>query len=205
MLMICMIQQKIYRRMVIRPLLILLCFSGLAACGNKSDHIRELQQQVWQNPDDAEAYLRLGKGYARLQRFDEAVEAYRRAIALEPGLDEAYSALGASLFNQKKFAEALPYIKKRVETAPDDSLRHFDLGNVYMNLKQYDNAVLSYRQAIDNSYSFDEAYYNLAVALARAGKSEDAWKIHTLLQQKNNYLAVSLERHLNDSKPDRAK
>jgi tetratricopeptide (TPR) repeat protein len=183
-------------RMLFRKFLVLLCLCGVTACKSKESKIDELQQTVWKNPEDARSYLNLGKEYARQQKYPEAIEAYRRAIDLEPGLDEAYSALGAAYFNQKNFPAALPWMQKRVAMAPDDSLRHFDLGNVYFQMKRYDDAIASYRQAIDNSYSFDEAWYTMAISYVRLGRMDEARKIHTLLQKKNNYLAVALERHM---------
>ncbi len=181
---------------VIRTLLVILCTAGLAACHGKEDRIRQLQQTVWKNPEDARAYLNLGKEYSRQQNYKAAIEAYRQAIAIEPGLDEAYAAIGAAYFNKKQYASALPWMQKRVETAPDDSLRQFDLGNVYLQLQRYDDAIAAYRKAIDNSYSFDEAWYTTAICQIRAGRVQEAWKIHSWLQKKNNYLAVALERHL---------
>ncbi|NTU57436.1 MAG: tetratricopeptide repeat protein [Chlorobiaceae bacterium] len=194
-----------YLRTLVRPLLVLLFISGLFACQDKGARIRELQQEVWKNPEDARGYLNLGKEYAGHQRYKEAIESYQRAIAIEPGLDEAYSALGAAYFDQKNFAAALPWMEKRVKIAPDDSLRNFDLGNVFFQLKRYDDAVASYRKAIDNSYSFQEAYYSMAVCYIKTGRIDEARKIHTWLQNKNNYLAVALERHLQTDVPENAK
>jgi tetratricopeptide (TPR) repeat protein len=197
---------KPYRLLVvtIRSVLVFCTFSGLLACQNKEARIQELQQEVWKNPQDSRGYLNLGKEYARAQRYDEAIRAYRRAIEIEPGLDEAYSALGAAYFDKKEFNAALPWMQKRVTLAPDDSLRQFDLGNVYFQLGRYSDAQASYRKAIDNSYSFHEAWYSLAVSLIKSGKIDEARKIHQWLQTKNNYLAASLERHLQNDVPEKA-
>lgn len=183
-------------RVLFRMFLILSCITALSACQNKEGKIRDLQQTVWKNPENARAYLNLGKEYSRQQKYTEAIDAYRRAIAIEPGLDEAYSAMGAAYFNLKNYSAALPWMQRRVQMAPDDSLRHFDLGNVYYQLNRYDDAIGSYRQAIDNSYSFDEAWYTMAICQMKAGRMDEARKIHTWLEKKNNYLAVALERHL---------
>lgn len=189
---------------LLRPLLMLLFVAGLSACNNKEARINELQQAVWQNPENARGYLNLGKEYARQERYDDAIQAYRRAIELEPGLDEAYSALGAAYFDKKEFNSALPWMQKRVAIAPDDSLRLFDLGNVYFQLNRYDDAIASYQKAIDNSYSFPEARYSMAVSYIKTGKIDEARKIHKWLQNKNTYLAVSLERHLQNDVPEKA-
>ncbi len=198
-------QPYMHLRTLFRSLLVLLCLSGLLACQDKGAKIRELQQEVWKNPQDARGYLNLGKEYARHQQYKEAIESYQRAIAIEPGLDEAYSALGAAFFDKKDFAAALPWMEKRVRIAPDDSLRNFDLGNVFFQMKRYDEAIAAYKKAIDNSYSFQEAWYTLAVCYIKTGRIDEARKIHTWLQNKNNYLAVSLERHLQTDVPENAK
>jgi tetratricopeptide (TPR) repeat protein len=194
-----------YIRTLSRTILVLLCFGSLAACQHKDNQIQNLQQEVWKNPEDAMGYLNLGKAYARKQQYPQAIEAYQRAIAIEPGLDEAYSGMGAALFNQKNYTAALPWMKKWLAMAPDDSLRQFDLGNVYFHLNRYDDAIASYKLAIDNSYSFDEAYYTMAICQIKAGRLDEARKIHTWLQKKNNYLAVALERHLEAAAPVKSK
>jgi tetratricopeptide (TPR) repeat protein len=195
---------KPYIAVLFRRLLILFCLAGLSACHNKESRIKELQQEVWQHPEDARGYLNLGKEYSRQQKYDDAISSYRRAIELEPGLDEAYSALGAAYFYKKEYNAALPWMQKRVAIAPDDSLRHCDLANVYFQLKRYDDAIASYQKAIDNSYAFHEAWYSMGICYIKMGKIDEARKILKWLQNKNNYLAVSLERHLKEDVPGKA-
>ena len=93
----------------------------------------------------------LGNGYARSERYSEAADAYKSALAINPKLDEAYHALGAVAFNQKNYAESLKYFQKHLEHAPKDSLTLYDIGNAYMQLKEFDKAAKSYSQSIDNS------------------------------------------------------
>lgn len=46
-------------------------------------------------PDSADAWDTLGEVYAFLERRDEALEAYRRALAIDPGFDHARTAIQA--------------------------------------------------------------------------------------------------------------
>ena len=150
----------------------------LTSCNRSSNELKTLQQQVWKNPKDAGGYMLLGNGYARSQRYSEAKEAYMSALAINPKLDEAYHALGAIAFNQKNYAESLKYFQKHLEHAPKDSLILYDVGNAYMQLKQFDKAAKSYSEAIDNSESFTEAHYNLAICYLNTGQRAEAQVIY---------------------------
>jgi tetratricopeptide (TPR) repeat protein len=167
----------------------------LTAC--KPNEIEGLQQQVWKNPQDAKASLLLGKAYARNQRYTEASESFKKSLAINPELDEAIHSLGAIAFNQKKYREAVTYFQQHLERSPKDSLRLYNLGNAYMQLKQFDKASALYNESIDNSESFMDAHYNLAVCYINTGHRKEAQAIYEWLLQKNNYLAVSLQKHLN--------
>ena len=64
-----------------------------------------------------------------------------------------------------------------------------------MQLKQFDKAAEYYNEAIDNSESFVDAHYNLAVCYNETGRKAEAEAIYKWLLDKNNYLAVSLQKH----------
>ena len=104
----------------------------LSSCGNKPNEINSLQQQVWKNPQDANAYMLLGNAFARSQRYNEASEAFKSALGINPELDDARHALGSVAFNQKNYTEALKFFQQHLARSPKDSLRLYDLGNVYM-------------------------------------------------------------------------
>jgi len=172
----------------------------LTSCNRKSDEIAILQQQVWKNPQDTGSFMQLGNALARKHRYNEASEAFKSALAVNPGLDAANQALGAIAFNQKNYAEALTFFRKYLEQAPKDSMRLYDIGNVYMQMQQYENAAKAYSEAIDNSVGFAEAHYNLAICYNNTGRKSEADAIYEWLLVKNNYLAVSLQRHFNKEK-----
>ena len=168
----------------------------LTSCNRPENEINSLQQQVWKKPDDAQAWLLLGNAYARSKRYSEASGAYKRALAINPELDETLHSLGAVAFNQNNYGEAQKYFQQHLQRAPKDSLRLYDLGNATMQLGQFDKAAKLYSEAIENSDSFTDAHYNLAVCYIRTGHMAEAQAIYEWLLVKNNYLALSLQKHL---------
>lgn len=181
-------------------IVLLVSITLLASCSRSPSDLQVLQQKVWKNPKDAEAYMRLGNAYARSERYREAAEAYRNALVINPELEEINHALGAVAFNQKNYAESLKYFQKHLEHSPKDSLTLYDVGNAYMQLKQFEKAATSYSEAIDNSESFTAAHYNLAICYLNTGQRADAQAIYEWLLKKNNYLAVSLQKHFKKNK-----
>ncbi len=183
----------------ISGLLLLILLAGmttLTSCNRTENEINSLQQEVWKSPQNANGYLLLGNASARARRYSEATAAYKSALSINPKLDEALHALGAIAFNQKNFGEAEKYFQQHLERSPKDSLRLYDLGNAQMQLGQFDKAVTSYSNAIENSDSFTDAHYNLAVCYIRTGRRAEAEVIYKWLLVKNNYLALSLQKHL---------
>ncbi len=169
----------------------------LSGCDQSSRQIKDLQQEVWQNPDNPEAYIKLGTAHARQQQYDAAVDAYEKALSLDPDSGErVFPVLGAIAFNREEYEKALDYFRKSLEFSPEDSLRFYDMGNVYLKLERNEEAIDAYTRAIENSISFEEAYYNLAISYIRNDQKTEAEKIYAWLQERNNYLSVSLERHL---------
>jgi tetratricopeptide (TPR) repeat protein len=74
-------------------LLIMLCscHSGL---GPYKETIVANEKAVQKNPDDAEAYEKLGTSYMKLGRFKEALEAFISQAYIEPEKAETYYKIG---------------------------------------------------------------------------------------------------------------
>jgi cytochrome c-type biogenesis protein CcmH len=59
--------------------------------------IAEVEAKVKANPNDAQGWVTLGRGFVQAERFGEAATAYRRAAQLTPANAESWSDLGEAL------------------------------------------------------------------------------------------------------------
>ena len=59
--------------------------------------IARLRERLEETPDDAEAWRLLGRSYAAIGRTEQAIEAYRRVLAIAPGTVAARGDLGEAL------------------------------------------------------------------------------------------------------------
>jgi tetratricopeptide (TPR) repeat protein len=82
-----------------------------------TERLRALARQV---PDVADLWLHLGAAAARAERHDLALDAYRRALDLEPELVNARLLAGFELVRQRKGDEAAALAESALTLAPAD-------------------------------------------------------------------------------------
>ncbi|CAB3792254.1 hypothetical protein LMG28614_03484 [Paraburkholderia ultramafica] len=71
-------------------------------------------------PQSAEAHYNRGSLLGKLERYEDELDAYRRAIALKPRFVRAYVNLGVALRDLRRFDEALLQFKKALSLDPND-------------------------------------------------------------------------------------
>ena len=62
----------------------------------------------------------LGNIYFKVGAFDEAIDAYNKAIELDSRIGWLYSNLGFAYVHKGKFAEAIPMYEKSIELLTGD-------------------------------------------------------------------------------------
>jgi predicted O-linked N-acetylglucosamine transferase (SPINDLY family) len=124
--------------------------------------------------ENAEAYCNLGAALKGQGKADEAVAAYRQAIAIKPHYFRAYFNLGNALKEQGKFGEAIAAYRHAVRLKPDYVRAHLNLGNALKDQGKLDEAIVAYRRAIGLHPDNAEAQYSLGNVLKEQGKLDQA-------------------------------
>jgi protein O-GlcNAc transferase len=107
-------------------------------------------------------------------RIAEAIDLYRRALAIEPKLAEVHNNLGAAYQSVKRQEEARDAFAQAIVLKPEFAEAHNNLGNALKALGQNDAAVESYRNAIALNPTFAPAEFNLGNTLQAVGNMADA-------------------------------
>src|SRR4051812_18479673 len=76
----------------------------------------------------AEASLAEGARYAAARQFDKAVDAFKRAIQLNPALAAAHLGLGSMYHNMGRLADAVEPLTTAVRLDPQNAIGHLNLG-----------------------------------------------------------------------------
>ena len=92
----------------------------LDARGDLAGTVAELELVLRQRPDWADARYNYGCALKKLMRLGEAENAFRRALAADPGHFRAYRILGSVLLGLCRTDEALALYRAARERLPDD-------------------------------------------------------------------------------------
>jgi tetratricopeptide (TPR) repeat protein/SAM-dependent methyltransferase len=106
-------------------------------------------------------------------RLDEAIELYRRALALRPDHFRAHFGLGSALHDRGELEEGIASYRRALALRPTARLL-YNLGNALRQQGKLDDAIASYEQAIALKPAFAPAYNNLGTALIEQGRQQDA-------------------------------
>jgi tetratricopeptide (TPR) repeat protein len=122
----------------------------------------------------ARAEFERGRVAAREGRNDEAVTAYRAAIAHNAEYAEAHNNLANLLREAGDTDAAARHYEIAVKCKPDYALAHFNLGCLRQAAEQLEPARAAYEKAIAAKPGWAEPHYNLATLDKDAGDFERA-------------------------------
>ena len=100
---------------------------------------------------------------------EEAAEAYRRAIEIDPGHADAHVNLGRLLHESGDPAAAEPHYRRALDARPGDAIAAFDLGVALEDLGRLEDALSAYETAIEADSDNADAHFNAAALAERLG------------------------------------
>ncbi|MDY6938608.1 MAG: tetratricopeptide repeat protein [Cyanobacteriota bacterium] len=127
-------------------------------------------------PNYGEAYANLGSLAARQKDWKSSIAYYQKAIALQPDLTVAHRNLAKVWQKLGKNAEAIDSLYSAYELDPQGYKpeEHLNLGNTLFEQGQLSQAIACYQRALKLNPHLVGAYQNLAEALTRQGRFQEA-------------------------------
>jgi tetratricopeptide (TPR) repeat protein len=123
-----------------------------ADSGKYAEAIKDFESIIARFPDRSEIFIELGRAYAGLRQYAEAMLHFKKAIELNPPkgiLAQAYVYRGVVLQTMKKFARAREDFKTATSVDPTNGKIHLILaahcarnGKAVMAIRHYNKAIL---------------------------------------------------------------
>ena len=124
--------------------------------------------------DNSHFHANLGLALAGLNRFDEALASYERALTARADYAEALCHRGDALRQLGRLDEALASYDQALAARPDYAAAWSDRGNVLKAMRRFDEALASYDRSLVLRPDFAGALSNRAVTLQALERLDEA-------------------------------
>lgn len=95
----------------------------------------------------ASSFSKQGYKLLEQEKYAEAIDAYKKAVALKPDAVDFFN-IGVAYERLKQYEDALIYYNKAAQIKPKDADAWHRIGENHWKLKQYDQAIDAYRQVV---------------------------------------------------------
>ena len=154
------------------------CYNSLALIqansGEVSDSINTLKQAVELAPDQQFPLNNLGNLFCELDRFDEAMVAFRTVIQKNPRDPMSLNGMGTVYYRQGKTKEAYRNFTEAIQAAPTFAHPWIGLGNIYTSQNQTEAAISAYQKAIDLDRHLALPWINIGSLFEKLNRLDDA-------------------------------
>lgn len=149
---------------------------ALAAAGSGSEPTLEdpVLDRVRARAADEHHWLNRGRELEAAGRTPEAVDAYLRALALEPAMATAHANLVGAYGRAGRFAEAAEHYRAAVAADPEIEELHNNWGVIQARRGDPAAAAAAFRRALEINARSAGAHANLAAALIEMGRIGEA-------------------------------
>jgi TonB family protein len=183
--------------------------------GNYEEAATALNQAIQADPNDANAYVKLGLSYSGMHKNKEAIVGYKMAKQIKPDVFDAsaYFAWGRSYLALDKTSDAISAFKQtlslmraeaiglepKTSLMPSPEQVHHHLGVAYINARKFNEAIKEFKQVVALNPANAEAHYALAVSYLNTDDQRAAQAESKILASLDPEMAKKLASVIADS------
>ncbi|MBD2387694.1 serine/threonine-protein kinase [Cylindrospermum sp. FACHB-282] len=130
------------------------------------------------NNNNATELYKQGNTFLDLQRYQDALAVYEKAVNLKPNYVQGWNGQGKALFELKKYPEALVAYDKAIQIQPDYLEAWSGRGFCLANLQRYSEAIASFDRAIQLKNDYPEVWNAKGDAFRNLNQYDNAIKAY---------------------------
>ncbi|MEJ2157968.1 MAG: tetratricopeptide repeat protein [Desulfobacteraceae bacterium] len=162
------------------------------AIGDTESAIAIYKQAVSVNQTDDRLHLELGNLLFGQDRYGEAISEYEEAVRLYDDSTNRFS-LGQAYIRTGRYQDAEYQFEKIIQRGGLEARNgHYGLGQSFRAQGKYDKAVEQFDRAIAKDREFYGAFEEMGYTYADAGQLDEAKRIQTYLEDKDESAAILL-------------
>jgi tetratricopeptide (TPR) repeat protein len=149
----------------------------LAYLYNEEGDTTRAAQTLSSIPDSgrsAKLYSALGYTYEQKKQYKNAIDAYRKATALDKDNLDAIRGLAENLMNDGQTDAALEQYKVIADANPEDAQTYLRIAEIYRKTGKYDQALENLKKAEGMLEDSVEVPYNIAAVYQAQGRYDEA-------------------------------
>jgi cytochrome c-type biogenesis protein CcmH/NrfG len=110
--------------------------------------VQELNSRIKQNPQDFDAIVELGNLNFDSRNYADAVNLYKRALAIRPDALNVRTDMGTAFFYQNRFDEAIAEFERTLQVDPKNAQALFNIGVATLHGKNDANGAVKYWETL---------------------------------------------------------
>ncbi len=131
-----------------------------------------LEEEVPQQTDSAHAWFEQALAYQERGQHQQSLEAYKRALQLDPQFASAYGGKALALYRLGRHIEALETMKLALNLTPENATFHFGQGLIFEELQRHQEALQAYQHVLRLEPGHLQAQQNMPLLFRRK-----RWKV----------------------------
>jgi tetratricopeptide (TPR) repeat protein len=145
---------------------------------------------------DIQHYFDEGNTYFNDGKYDKAIEAYSRLIAIYPDFIQGYYNRGLAYYRAGKYDKAVADYSRVISSPAEPNAELYSNRAIaYLKKGDYENALKDYSTVISMNPRLPDAYHNRGIAYANIGKYDDAIEDYNrVISMKPNDMNVYFSR-----------
>ena len=131
---------------------------------------------VKKNPNKARPLNNFGVALTEQGKYDEAIDKYKKAIALDPYYPDPLSNIAVVYSVKEEFPKAITALCRALEIIPDYPEAYNNLAALYVKTKDVDKAIPLLKKAIELRSFYGKAHFNLGRCYLEKEDTQTAWE-----------------------------